>query len=343
MDAKTVCIRADAPHEGTGRWTTDDGRSPLYTTHRRLATVALLTGVLVGLVVPTAARAQVASTDQIVFTTAEWTGERYPDGRPRVPDDVLERMHRVSIEEAWGVLRNHGYHNQFAGDWQMIHDDVPVIGRALTVQYLPNSPELARRMLERGHAEGRIGAMNSWPIDMLQSGDVYVADAFGKIAWGTLIGDNLGNAIYAKSGTGVVFDGSLRDLAGLSEIEGFNAFVRGWHPTYIQEMMLGGINTPIRIGEAVVLPGDVVLAKREGVLFIPAHLAEEVVETSEIVMLRDAFGHQRLREGRYTPGQIDSRWTDAIRDDFFQWLEANIDTLPVPRTRIQEILTERNW
>jgi regulator of RNase E activity RraA len=288
-------------------------------------------------------RAQVILPDQVAFYTAEWEGERSEDGRPLVPEDVLERMKNVSIEEAWSVLRNHGYHNKFAGDWMIIHDDVPVVGRALTVQYLPNSPELAQRMLDRGHAEGRIGAMNSWPIDMLQPGDVYVADAFGKVAWGTLIGDNLGNSIYARSGNGVVFDGSLRDLEGLSEIEGFNAFVRGWHPSYIQEMMLGGVNTPIRIGEAVVLPGDVVLAKRAGVLFIPAHLAREVVETAEIVMLRDAFGHQRLREGTYTPGQIDTRWTEEIQRDFYGWLEANIDTLPVPRARIQQILTERNW
>jgi 4-hydroxy-4-methyl-2-oxoglutarate aldolase len=306
----------------------------------RLTSLTVSLACLAG---PGLSSAQVASPDDVSFYTAEWEGERYPDGRPRVPDDVLERMRRVSIEEAWGVIRNRGYHNKFAGDWRIIHQDVPIVGRALTVQYLPDSPELARRMLERGHGDGRIGAMNSWPIDMLQDGDVYVADAFGKIAWGTLIGDNLGNSIYAKSGNGVVFDGSLRDLDGLSEIEGFNAFVRGWHPSYIQDMMLGGINTPIRIGEAVVLPGDVVLAKREGVLFIPAHLAEEVVGTAEIVMLRDAFGHQRLREGTYTPGQIDSRWTEDIQRDFFSWLEANIDSLPVPRSRIEEILSERNW
>lgn len=299
--------------------------------------------LLIGLASPPVSWAQVASPDQVSYYTAEWQGERYPDGRPKVSDDILQRMRLVSIEEAWGVLRNRGYHNKFAGEWKMIHDDVPVVGRALTVQYLPDSPELAKRMLDRGHAEGRIGAMNSWPIDMLQQGDVYVADGFGKVAGGTLIGDNLGNSIYAKSRNGVVFDGSLRDLDGLSEIEGFNAFVRAWHPSYIQDMMVGGINTPIRIGEAVVLPGDVVLAKREGVLFIPPHLAQQVVETAEIVMLRDAFGHQRLREGKYTPGQIDTRWTEEIQKDFYGWLEANIDKLPVPRARIQQILTERNW
>ncbi len=289
------------------------------------------------------AHAQVATPDDVMFYTAEWEGERSEDGRPMVSADLLERMKRVSIEEAWGVIRRHGYHSKFAGEWKMIHQDVPIVGRALTVQYLPNSPELAQRMLEQGHAEGRIGAMNSWPIDMLQQGDVYVADGFGKISWGTLIGDNLGNSIFAKSGNGVVFDGSLRDLEGLSKIEGFNAFVRGWDPTYIQEMMVNGINTPIKIGEAVVLPGDVVLAKREGVIFIPAHLVEEVVETAEIVALRDMFGHQRLREGTYTPGQIDAQWSNEIREDFFGWLEANIDTLPVPRSRIQQILTDRNW
>ena len=288
--------------------------------------------------------AQFLPQEELQFLTAEWTGERMPDGRPRVPDDILERMRNVSIEEAWGVLRNHGYHNQFTGEWQIIDEDRPIVGRALTAMYLPSRPELAERITERGQQQrGQVGAMNSWPIDALQPGDVYVADGMGKIADGTLIGDNLGNAIFAKSGNGVIFDGSLRDLEGLERIDGFNAFVRGFHPSYIQEMMLGGLNVPIRIGEAIVLPGDVVLAKRTGVLFIPAHLAEEVVERAEIVTLRDRFGIQRLREGRYTPGQIDTRWTDEINEDFFQWLEANIQSLPVPESRIREILAERSW
>ena len=292
----------------------------------------------------TALHAQFIPVEELRFLTAEWQGERLPDGRPRVPDDILERMRNVSIEEAWGVLRNHGYHNQFAGEWSIIDEDAPIVGRALTALYLPSRPELAERITQRGQQDrGQIGAMNSWPIDALQPGDVYVADGMGKIADGTLIGDNLGNAIFAKSGNGVIFDGSLRDLEGLERIEGFNAFVRGWHPSYIQEMMLGGLNVPVRIGEAIVIPGDVVLAKRTGVLFIPAHLAEEVVERAEIVTLRDRFGQQRLREGRYTPGQIDTRWTEEIERDFFQWLEANIQSLPVPESRIREILSERSW
>src|SRR5262245_42761425 len=290
------------------------------------------------------AGAQTISREQMVFLTAEWKGERFPDGRPKVPDDILARMRKVSIEEAWGVLRSHGYYSQFEGDWKTIHQNVPVVGRALTAQYLPARPELAVRILRRGHEEGRVGPMNSWPIDALEPGDVYVADGFGKIHEGTLIGDNLGNAIFAKSRNGVVFDGSVRDLAGLTEIEGFNAFVRGWDPTSIRDMMLAGLNTPIRIGRVTVLPGDVVLAKREGVIFIPPQFAQEVVEQAERIMLRDLFGHQRLREKVYTPGQIDGRWTPEIEKDFTQWLMQNTDSLgkDVPRATIDALIRERS-
>ncbi|HYW94944.1 MAG TPA: hypothetical protein VE870_05110, partial [Bacteroidales bacterium] len=219
--------------------------------------------------------------DELVYYTSEWTGERFPDGRPKVSGTILERMKNVSIEEAWGILRSKGYHNQFAGKWTVLHDDQVMTGRALTAYYMPKRPEVADRLTQKGQDEGRIGAMNSWPIDALQKGDVYVADCFGKVVDGTLIGDNLGNAIFANSGNGVVFDAGARDLEGLEEIDGFNAWVRGWDPSFLQETMLMGMNVPVRIGEAVVFPGDVVLAKKEGVLFIPAHLAEEVLIRSE--------------------------------------------------------------
>ena len=286
---------------------------------------------------------QTVAKEQIIFLTPQWEGERFEDGRPRVADDILKRMKRVSIEEAWGVLRNEGYHNQFEGGWEPLHDDVPVVGRALTVQYMPNRPDVSEQIKKKGKEEGQIGNTNSWPIDMLQENDVYVADGFGKIVDGTLIGDNLGNSIYAKSKTGVVFNASSRDMAGLSKITGFNAFVRGWHPSYLTEVMLLSINAPIRIGAATVLPGDIILGKKEGVVFIPAHLAEKVVVTSEVVRLRDLFGIGRLKEGKYTPGQIDSKWSDEIEKDFSKWLTKHIDELPVPKEQIQELLKKRTW
>jgi len=287
--------------------------------------------------------AQNLSKEQLLDLTPLWQGERFDDGRPKVAQSILERMKQVSIEEAWVVLKNEGYFNQFEGNRQPLHDDVPFVGRALTVQYLPNRPDVSDQIKKMGVAKGEIGNTNSWPIDKLVEYDVYVADGFGKIVDGTLIGDNLGNAIYAKSKTGVVFNASSRDMEGLSQIEGFNAFVKGWDPSFLKEVMLLSINYPIRIGAATVMPGDVVLAKKTGVIFIPAHLAEKVVTTSEIVRLRDLFGITRLKEGIYTPGQIDNKWSEAIEKDFAKWLEDHMDELPVPKAQIQELLKKRTW
>ncbi|MBI2928753.1 MAG: RraA family protein [Verrucomicrobia bacterium] len=295
-------------------------------------------GLVIGALVTSSLHALTLTKDEMIALTAKWKGERYPDGRPKVPAALLERMKNVSIEEAWEVLKGDGYANQFDGGWQMIRADKPIVGRALTAVYMPNRPDLNERIYALGKEQGRIGGSNSWPIDMLQKGDVYVADGMGKIADGTLIGDNLGNAIHAKSGNGVVFDGSVRDLEGLEEIEGFNAFVRGWHPSAIKDMVLGGVNVPIRIGGVTVLPGDVVLAKREGVIFIPAHLAEKVVVTSEIVSLKDEFGHLRLREGVYTPGQIDRGWSKEIKEDFLKWFDAKPNKPPVSKDEIEKHL-----
>ena len=305
-------------------------------------TIFLVTAIL--LVLCLNSRAQFFNTpEELIYLTSEWSGERFEDGRPKVADEILERMRKVSIEEAWGVLRSKGYINQFEANWVILHEDEVLVGRALTTKYMPKRPEVMDRLTEKGHELGRLGAMNSWPIDQLQQGDVYVADGFGKVIDGTLIGDNLGNAIYANSGNGVVFDGGSRDMEGLSKIEGFNAFVRGFDPSFLTESMLMGINVPIRIGRATVFPGDVVLAKKTGVLFIPAHLAGEVVEQAEFIMLRDMFGHEMLKKGVYTPGQIDGRWSEEIKKAFLEWVASNPNELPMSKADLDEYLKDRTW
>lgn len=288
-------------------------------------------------------QAQAITKDELIFLTSEWKGERFADGRPKVPDELLQRARNIGIEEAWAILSNEGYNCQFEGNWKMVHPDTPIVGRALTACFIPSRPDLEKNIKERGKREGRIGNTNSWPIDRLTRGDVYVADGYGKIIGGTLIGDNLGNAIYARSGNGVVFDASARDLEGLSEIKGFNAFVREWDPSYLKDEVLIGLNTPIRIGHAVVLPGDLVLAKKEGVIFIPAHLAEKVIGTAEFIELRDEFGISRLKEKVYTPGQIDNQWTDAIKEDFLQWLGKRPGSIPMTRAQLDEYMKKRTW
>ena len=286
-----------------------------------------------------------SSPEYVKALTAGWKGERFADGRPKVPDVLLERLKNISIEEAWGVLRNKGFNNQFEGDWTIINPEEPMTGRVVTAQYMPLRPDLEKQIKEQGKKENRAqqGGTNSWPIDILTDGDVYVADSYGKIADGTLIGDNLGNSIYAKSQRGVIFYGSVRDQEGLTEIKGFNGWIKGADPSYIQQMMLTSINAPIRIGRASVLPGDVVLAKKYGVIFIPAYLVEDLVLTSEVTALRDEFGHQRLREKKYLAGAIDSEWSEEIKKDFLNWLNNYPGKLPMSKTELDNYLKERNY
>lgn len=305
--------------------------------------------LLVTLSLPT--HSQQISKEQLLFLTPEWKGERFPDGRPKVTDDILDRMKLVTLEEAWAVLRGQNFTSQYEENWLTINPDSVLVGRSLTATFMPGRPDVHRVIDEKGHnQDGRIKSQNSWPIDLLVARDVYVVDQFGAHKDGPTIGDNLGNAIFAKSGNGIVYNGAIRDISGLKEIGSFTSFFRSYHPSHHLNNPDGrlnttliGINTPTRIGNVMVLPGDVVLGRDGGIVFIPPHLAEKVVTTSEIVRLRDMFGHQRLREQKYTAGQIDNRWSDEIEKDFSQWLNDHIDELPVPKAQIQELLKTRTW
>ena len=224
------------------------------------------------------------SKADLIRYTPEWKGERFPDGRPKVPDSILKRMKSVSLEEAWAVLRNEGYTYQYEDEWLSIHPEKVLVGRALTAVWMPGRPDVHKVVEEQGKQDGRIGGQNAWPVDMLQPGDVYVCDHFGLKIDGPSIGDNVGNAIYAKSGNGIVYNGAVRDIDGLKELENFTSFVRSYHPSHhfsslgprLNSTMMG-INCPARIGQVMVMPGDVVLGREGGVVFIPPHLAEKVV------------------------------------------------------------------
>jgi 4-hydroxy-4-methyl-2-oxoglutarate aldolase len=251
---------------------------------------------------------------------------RFPDGRPQVPDDYLKRMKLVTAEEVWSVLQSHGYHRQFAGGFMQTHPGVVLVGRALTASFLPHRPDYHDAIQQAGTAEGRgkIGGQNSWIIESLQLNDVMVVDLRGKIENGTIVGDNLGTAVRTRTRAGLVVDGAIRDLPGLITLTDVNFFMRDVHPTAIADETLEGINVPVKIGGVTVLPGDVVLGTNTGIYFIPPHLVQEVVESSELTRVRDEFGKMRLAEGKYTSGEIDvPTWREDIEKDFEAWRKAN--------------------
>ncbi|MES3017677.1 MAG: RraA family protein [Bacteroidota bacterium] len=286
--------------------------------------------------------AQTISKEELTYLTSEWKGERFPDGRPKIADDLLARAKKIGIDDAWTVLKNLGYTNQFELGWKTVND-LPISGRAMTAMFMPTRPDIEKNIKDRGAKQGRIGNTNAWPIDALTKGDIYIADGFGKIASGTLMGSTLATSIFTKSGNGVVFDGAARDVQGLAEIQGFNAFVRDFHPSFLEEMLLMGLNTPIRIGKVMVMPGDLVIGGRIGVLFVPAHLAEQVVATAEFVTLKDKFGFEVIKSGKYTTGQVDSQWTDAIKVDFLKWLDQHPEEGKMTRAQLDVMMSKRTW
>ncbi|PYX00142.1 MAG: dimethylmenaquinone methyltransferase [Acidobacteria bacterium] len=260
------------------------------------------------------ARAQLGtfSGEQRIQFTPDWHGDRFADGRPRVPESVLVRLH------------------QFESGWKVINPGHRLVGRVVTAVFLPHRPDVDSVIQTNGKKEARVGGENSWVIDILQPGDVLVVDLFGKIRYGTFAGDNLSTSIYAKSHNGLIVNGAVRDVSGIQQIKGFQCYVRGVDPSALENTMLMGINTPIRIGDVTVMPGDVALGDPEGVTFIPAQLAEKVADDTEMIHRVDEWGHAMLREGRYTPGQIDRKWSREMVDEFNQWLKQKGSKLRMP-------------
>src|SRR5215469_11529561 len=287
-----------------------------------------------------AAFGQIKQTkEQILFYTSEWKGERFPDGCPKVPGDLLERALSVSIEDVWDYLRGQGYVNQFEGGWQALHIEKPFAGRALTAQFMPRRPDMAAAVRKEGQEEGRVSGTNSWVISELQMGDTMVADGYGKVIEGTLIGSNLGSGIAAHTHSGFIFDAGIRDAEENRARADLNGFYRGYDPSAWAQMQLTGINVPVRIGRTVVLPGDLVLAKRDGVIFIPAILAEQAISKAEFTNLQDAFNFELNAHGE-NGAQFEGGWNAAKFAAFAKWIDAHPDKLKMTRAQFDELIKQ---
>ena len=282
---------------------------------------AIVLAVAIALTAPAYSQLDLFSKEQRVEFTPEWHGDRFPDGRPNVPDDVLSRLKDVTADEAWDLLQDAGYRNQFEGGWKVINPGQRLVGRVVTAVFMPRRPDVDSVIKSNGRREHRIGDENSWIIDILKPGDVLVVDLFGKIRYGTIIGDNLATAIFSKSHDGLIVNGAIRDVTGIQEIPGFQVYTRGVDPSALENVMLTGINVPIRIGDVTVMPGDIAIGDPEGVTFVPPQLAEKLADDTEMDHLVDEWGHSMLREGKYTPGQIDAKWTKQMIEEFNAWLE----------------------
>ena len=262
--------------------------------------------------------------DEIMALTPLWHGERFPDGRPRVPDKYLEAMQGMTLEELWKPIFTQGYITQFEGDLHTLHDDGrKLIGRAVTATYVPTRPDLLDVAMATGAAEGRKGTFNQWVVDSLVGGDVAVIDMYDKIYKGTFLGGNLTTAIKKRTGNGgAVIWGGIRDVEQMKKVEGVQVYYRGIDPTPIREFIIKDFNGVTRIGKATVLPGDIVFGAGGGVLFIPAHLVPEVVDGAAKTHIKDDFGFEMITAGKFTTAQIDKNtWSEEMLDMLMDFIK----------------------
>lgn len=277
------------------------------------------------------ARAQLFqfTREQLIEYTAQNPFDRFPDGRPKVPDSLIERAKGMSAEEVWAIVENNKrYPNQYADGFHVLHPGKKMVGRAFTVQFMPLRPDINSVISDKLKTAGMQAGQNQFALDKLQPGDVLVVDLFGKKEGGTIVGDNLFYYVMkaTKSG-GLVVDGSIRDLEGISEME-MPAYFRSAHPSAIANVMLTGMNIPVRIGGVTVMPGDLVIGDPEGVYFIPPQFVKETVDNADVVHVHDEWTRKKFDEGKYKSSEIYSSPKDpALKQEYQEYLKKRLEEI----------------
>jgi len=268
------------------------------------------------------------SKQQLVDYSEPNPFDRLADGRPRVPDSLIRQARELSAEEIWAVLEEKGYRNQYADGFRILHPDKPMVGRAFTVQFMPMRPDVENIAEAKAKARGVGRLHNQTAIDMLQPGDVLVVDLFGKKVGGTIVGDNLFYYVMtATKGGGLVVDGSIRDLNGISEID-MPAYFKDVDPTPIENVMLTGINVPVRIAGATVMPGDLVVGDREGVYFIPPQAVKDVLDLADETHVHDEWTKKKFDEGKYKSSEIYGSPTDPkLKQEYQEYLKKRLEEI----------------
>jgi 4-hydroxy-4-methyl-2-oxoglutarate aldolase len=294
-------------------------------------TMIRLTGLaLIAMLAPTPGRAQLFTftKEQLTELTAQNPFERFPDGRPKVPDALIERARGMSAEEVWAVLPGKGFRNQYEGGFHVLHPGKKLAGRAFTVQFMPTRPDVDTFLTSNAKAKGLNRLNNQVALDMLQPGDVLIVDLFGKEEGGTIVGDNLFYYVMkATKAGGLVVDGSIRDLEGISEMD-MPAYFRHAHPSAIANVMLTGINIPVRIGNVTVMPGDLVVGDPEGLYFIPPQLVTQVVDNADVIHIHDEWTRKKFDEGKYKSSEIYSSPRDpALKKEYDEYLKKRLEEI----------------
>jgi regulator of RNase E activity RraA len=317
----------------------------------RKLVVSFLLAALAIVSLPFFAEAQITSItkEKLIRLTPNWKGERFPDGRPKVPDYVLEKIKDVSFEEALNACTRARYNTVFEkfenGNWKIMHPGTPLVGRAVTEMFIPGRSEFETVIVEDGTKEGKRGESRTWLVTQMVEGDVLVVGCFGKIGSASLVGDNYAATMIglAGPGRGVIMDSSLHDSEIIDKFPNTNFVYRDWDITYASNVSLLGINIPTLIGKSTVMPGDVVYVdpRGRGMLFIPPQIAQQLADRGpQISDLETKYMNDSLMAKKYPMLEVhgDGAIKPHVMEDFRQWLRDNKSKFPEYAKAIDDYL-----
>jgi len=243
--------------------------------------------------------------------------------RTRVTDEQLAKLKTLPIEAVWGAVQAKGYRHSFVNQWILTRPDERLVGRALTMRYLPVRPDLMEAVQTLAKEGDWDHQFNVRAGEDTKPGDVLVVELGGAVERATFMGDVTGLGIKARGAAGVVVDGGIRDFAEFLPMKGFPVYVKGVHASAMADHVGVDWNAPVRIANVTVLPGDVVVADPEGVLFFPPQIAADVIAAAENTVYTETFKREMIQNPKYRSRDVYPRLSPELQKLYEEWKKKN--------------------
>lgn len=220
------------------------------------------------------------------------------DKKARATDEHLAALEELPLETIWGVLRGMGYEETYFPGMTPTVPGKRLVGRAVTIRYLPRRPDLVEAMEALAEKGGWSSKYHTRAAEESKPGDVLVVDTGGQVEGGVFFGDISALGAQMSGASGAILYGSTRDLDELKEMTDFPVFSMGFHPAGATQIGVDW-NIPIRVGTATVMPGDLVLATDEAVIFFPPTIADEVIAKAKKHRDEEDYKRELVRSKKY--------------------------------------------
>jgi regulator of RNase E activity RraA len=216
----------------------------------------------------------------------------------RVTDAQLEHLKHIQLEPIWQAVQALGYRNCHFSGLKTTRPGERLVGRAVTIRYLPQRPDLTEAMTKLAKEGDWPRAYNVRAAEEVKPGDVIAVDLGGGIPDGIFFGDVSAIGARAAGANGVILYGSTRDEVELQKMAGFPVLAMGFDPRPATQIGVDW-NVPIRVGDVTVLPGDVVVADEEAAVFFPGKIAEQVIQRAQATQDQEMYERKLATERQH--------------------------------------------